>query len=99
MPQKKSNKSKSVIAETKQYQVSGKVYNLNSEPISSQQVLAVDVDLTGAAIYRTVASVRALKANGGFEVLGHATTNADGYYEIAFTVEMYKRKELGLADV
>lgn len=64
-----------------------------------QRVMAVDVDLKGAAIYKTIASVRTLKANGGFDILGTATTNADGYYEIAFTQQMYKRNELGLADV
>jgi hypothetical protein len=96
---KKTSAAKKSTAAKQQYKVSGQVVNANNEPIPGQEVLAVDVDLNGAAIYNTVSSVRQLKANGGFDILGTAKTNADGYYEIAFTEEMYKRNELGLADV
>jgi LysM repeat protein len=96
---KKTSSARKTAARKKQYKVSGQVFNSNNEPVMDQEVLAVDVDLRGAAIYKTVSTVRELKANGGFDILGEAKTNADGYYEIAFTDEMYKRYELGLADV
>src|SRR5262249_3160141 len=98
MPRKKNTTQKPTAA-TKEYKVIGQVFSSTGESIMGQSVLAVDVDLKGAAIYKTVSSVRALKVSDGFDFLGSATTNADGYYEITFTEEMYKRNELGLADV
>jgi hypothetical protein len=91
-------KSSSQRPQTK-YKVSGQVFNSNSEPIKDQSVLAADVDLRGASIYKTAGTVKELKANKGFEFLGTAKTNADGYYEIVFTGEMYEHNEIGLADV
>jgi len=96
---KKAATTKTTAARKKQYKVSGQVSNSNDEPIMGQEVLAADVDLRGAAIYKAVSTVRELKANSGFDFLGTAKTHADGYYEIAFTKAMYKRHELGLADV
>ena len=96
---KKTNTIKRSTETSGRYTVSGCVINLKNEPLVGQQVLAADVDLKGAAIYKTVTSVRVLKAGGGFDILGTATTDADGSYEVAFTSEMYKRNELGLADV
>jgi hypothetical protein len=81
------------------YKVSGHVFNSNGELITGQEVLGADVDLRGAAIYKTVPSVAQLKANEGFDLLGTATTDDNGYYEILFTAEMYQRNEIGLADV
>jgi len=96
---KKSKTKKEVSSPEQQYKVSGQVLNSTNEFIASQGILAVDVDLKGAAIYRTVTSVRAIKATDGFDLLGTATTDADGFYEVVFTNQMYQRNELGLADV
>ena len=85
------------------YKVSGQVFNINGEPIMGQQVLAADVDLLGAAIYKTAATVNELKANAGFEFLAIPTavitTDIDGYYELSFSTDAYKNNEIGLADV
>lgn len=81
------------------YIVSGQVVNSLSEPIMGQHVLAVDVDLRGAAIYRTASTVEAVQPSKGFDLLGRAETDINGKYEIRFTAESYKRNELGLADV
>jgi hypothetical protein len=85
---KKNPPTKTPAASNMQYKVSGQVLNSNNEPISGQEVLAANLDLKWAAIYKTVSSVKPLKANGGFDLLGSATTNADGYHEIAFINQM-----------
>jgi hypothetical protein len=84
---------------SKRYKVSGQVFNSLGEPVAKQQVWAADVDLRGAAIYKTAATIIDINNNGGFDFLGKTVTNTDGYYEIYFTKEMYSRNELGLADV
>jgi hypothetical protein len=94
MVKKNPTTKKKAAAKNILYKVSGQVFNFNNEPIVGQEVPAVDVDLKGAAIYKTASSIQALRANRGFEFLGTTTTNADGYYEIVFTEEMYKRNEL-----
>jgi hypothetical protein len=81
------------------YTIRGQVTNSLGEAIMGQHVLAADVDLRGAAIYKTVATVGALEANKGFQILGRTETNINGGYEIRFTPESYRRDELGLADV
>src|SRR5580693_7966721 len=85
--------------EQKKYKVSGHVFNSGGELIAGQEVIGADVDLRGAAIYKTVASLEALKANEGFDLLGTAKTDDNGYYQIVFTPVMYQRNEIGLADV
>ncbi len=95
----KKIRRKKLRTQTKRYKVSGQVLNSDNESIMDQGVLAVDVDLKGAAIYKTVSSVRELKASEGFDILGNTKTNAGGSYEIAFSEQMYKRNERGLADV
>lgn len=81
------------------YKVSGKVFNSLGEPIAGQSVAAYDVDLRGAAIYRTVESPKALADNGGCEPLGGTTSNNDGYFEITFVNTDSAYSELALADV
>src|SRR5690242_10097368 len=94
-----ATKRSSIRKQSVIYKVSGKVFNTNNEPIDRQAVIAFDVDLVGAAVYNTAKTVRELQASKGFEFLGKATTNGDGYYEIIFKSEMFRRHEIGKADV
>ncbi len=80
------------------YKVSGRVFNANQEPVPGQEVLVVDVDLRGAAVYKTVRTVTELK-KGGFELLGNSTTNEEGYYEVVFLSSSFRQLEIDLADV
>jgi len=85
--------------DSKNYTVSGQVFNQLGEPVMNQQVLAVDVDLRGAAIFRTAKTIRELESNRGFEFLGKAVTNSYGYYEVNFSTRDFRKNEIALADV
>ncbi len=101
MAKSKSDKAenKAKEKEKQRYTVSGRVFNAYGEPIAGQKVLAADVDLRGAAIYRTAATVKELTDNKGFELLGKDETNADGFYQINFSDNDYKNYERRHADV
>ena len=62
-------------------------------------VMAFDVDLRGAAIYRQVKTLAELQRNGGFEFLGAAEADAEGRYSIKFYDWQYRRAERKKADV
>jgi hypothetical protein len=74
------------------YKVSGVVLNKNKEPIAGILVMAFDVDLKGARIYKTVSDISSLDGNG-FEVLGSATTDGQGHYEVTFNTSQFSKAE------
>ena len=84
---------------SKKYSVSGRVLNQFGEGIGSKTVMAYDVDLNGARIYKTAEKVDELNTNGGMQFLGGTTSNADGFYSITFTQDQFSTAEVGLADV
>jgi hypothetical protein len=87
--------------QTLQFRVSGHVLNKRGERLAGQKVLAYDVDLKGARIYNTVKLPEEITANvgKGFELLGQADSNQDGFYEITFDTPAFAFAEQGLADI
>ncbi len=81
-----------------EYSVSGTVTGTNGAPARNYRVMAVDVDLKGAAVYRKVTQHQELLGEG-FEYLGEAITDSNGNYSIRFTVEQYAKAERSRADV
>ncbi|MDO6433173.1 neuraminidase-like domain-containing protein [Flavitalea sp. BT771] len=79
--------------------VRGTVYDLQDRPLRGQLLMALDVDLRGAGIYRTVSTMKDVAANGGFEFLGETQSTADGYYYIEFYSFQFAAAERKKADV
>lgn len=81
------------------FTVSGTVRGTNGNAAGGVQLIAFDVDLRGAAVYRKAASLAELKKTGGFEFLGQCTSDVDGNYTIKFYDWQYSRAERNKADV
>lgn len=79
------------------FKVSGKV--TGNTVVNKITVIAYDVDVRGAAIFDTAQTLAEIEKSGGFELLGRAITNADGFYEIAFGPDMFAKNEKDKADV
>jgi Tc toxin complex TcA C-terminal TcB-binding domain/Neuraminidase-like domain/Salmonella virulence plasmid 28.1kDa A protein/PA14 domain/Putative peptidoglycan binding domain len=82
-----------------QYTVSGYVYSVLDQPLANRNIVAMNVNLAGAGIYDTVESLTDLDTNGGFDTLGHAMTDATGFYTIGFDAQQYRPTASGLAEV
>jgi len=83
----------------KQYTVSGYVYSVLNQPVADLRVVAMNVNLQGAGIYDTAKSLAELGDNGGFDSLGHATTDGTGFYFIGFDTKQYRQTSSGLAEL
>ncbi len=81
------------------FTVSGKTLKRTGEAAPSQKLYAFDVDLRGAAIYRTVEKLGELKEHGGFETLAELSSDRKGRYKFTFTSDLYKEAERKYADV
>lgn len=81
------------------YTVSGKVLNVYVETLDEQDVLATEVNLRSAAVYKTAKRVEEHRARDGFVFLGNAKTDVDVDYEIAFNSATLLRKKMVLANV
>ncbi len=81
------------------FTVNGTVYDNSGAPAKRQQLIAFDVDLKGAAIYRQVSTLKDILKNGGFEYLGETYSDAKGFYIIKFFSFQYKKAERKKADV
>lgn len=81
------------------FTVTGSVRRPDGSAQSQQRLLAFDVNLRGAAIFRTVQTLAEIRQNGGFDFLGHATSDGRGRYEISFYDWQYRRAERKKADV
>lgn len=79
--------------------LNGTVSQANGEPARRQQLIALDIDLRGAAIYRTVTSLQDIQRQGGFEYLSQGLTDAQGDYEFSFYSFQYAVAERKKADV
>ncbi len=79
--------------------VRGSVFNRKGEVVKNQKLLALDVDLRGAAIYRSVKSIRAIKEYGGFEYLNERNSDNKGNFYIKFFDFQYTKAERKKADV
>lgn len=77
--------------------VSPNLNNLNHR--KNQRLLALDVDLRGAAVYRNVKSLQEAQKSKGFEFLGEAVSNSKGLYELQLFDWQYIRTEYKKADI
>jgi hypothetical protein len=92
-------KDKNLLDNSSSYTVSGKVLNAFGEVLEGQKLVAFDVDLRGAKIYKTAQTLTEIQANKGMQQLGEAVSQIGGSYSISFTSETFNMAELGLADV
>jgi hypothetical protein len=82
----------------KTFVVSGTVFNLKGEKVKYQKLMAVDVDLKGAAKYKTVKSEKELLEEG-FEFLLSRKSDIKGNYYIEFFEMQFQKAERKKADV
>jgi len=81
------------------YTVSGYVLTPDGETVRGQKLYAVDVDLIGAALYKTAKKKTDVQVTG-FEYLGSVTSDDTGFYTITFNSVAYEgRSERVKADV
>jgi peptidoglycan hydrolase-like protein with peptidoglycan-binding domain len=71
------------------YIVSGTVYNADNSIIDHQGVVAYDIDLLGAGVYKKADSLSELISKGGVQYLGAAVTDENGSYRIEFTEDSF----------
>lgn len=81
------------------FYVSGKVKGLQNQKVANQKLMAFDVDLKGAAVFRTIKSIDEIINNGGFEFLNRSISNIQGKYSFTFHSFQYKTSERKFADV
>ncbi len=79
--------------------VTGTVYDRTGDTVKSQKLIALDVDLRGAAVYRTVESINDVQKHGGFEFLSQGYANFNGYYHFEFYGFQFEEAERLKADV
>ncbi|MBL6447657.1 hypothetical protein JMN32_15170 [Fulvivirga sp. 29W222] len=85
--------------EIEEFTVSGHVLNLENSSKSEVTVHVYDIDLLGAAHYKSVQTVKELKGTQGIEFLGTSSIDDNGEYEVSFSSEAFKANERGKADV
>lgn len=81
------------------FKVSGKVIYQNGNPGKRMKLIAVDVDLKGAAVYKKITKEKELHKNSGFENLSVTSTDREGNYSFLFVTEQFRRAERKKADV
>ena len=91
--------NKPIIETVPVFTVKGKVNNAKEMPIKQQALVAFDVDVKGASIYRTASSISAIKANAGFELLHEVVTDSKGNYSFSFYAEQFAKAERKKADI
>lgn len=92
-------KERGLAETTRAFTVAGTVQRSDGTLGRQQRLLAFDLDLRAAGIYRTVTSLDELEKNGGLEFLGEAAADSDGRYSITFYDWQYRRAERKKADV
>ena len=92
-------KERGLTAASRSFTVTGTVRLANGSVKKRQLVLAFDLDLRGAAVYRTLKNLAEIQKNGGFEFLGEAVSDNLGNYRVTFYDWQYRRAERKKADV
>jgi hypothetical protein len=92
-------KDRGLVVASRTFTVTGTAWLENGEIKKRQKLLAFDVDLRGAAIYRTVEELAELARRGGFEFLGEALSDNQGNYRFTFYDWQYGEAERKKADV
>lgn len=80
------------------FSVSGNVTNGQSELLTNQKVILVDIDLKAAAVYKKAKTGKELEGYD-IEVLGEAFTNKEGKYTINFNEKSFSKYEREMPDV
>ncbi len=80
------------------FNISGNVTR-KDEPVKQQKLMAFDIDVIGAGVYKEVTSLDEIAENGGFEFLASAEADAKGRYSVTFYEWFYRRAERKKADV
>lgn len=86
------------IPDGQTYTVSGYVLNSQQEKIPGQFLMAYDIDLKGARLYRTAKTLSLFNSNGGVQLLGTAVSDATGFYEIKFNSSAFQQNEFSATD-
>lgn len=87
-----------LLAAEHSFSVTGKTLTHTGETVPGQKLYAFDVDLRGAAVYRTVQTLDELKKNGGFQFLDKMNSDRKGAYKFTFSYPQYKTAERKYAD-
>ena len=81
-----------------EFSASGRVFDKKGAPVKYQAVSAFDVDLRGAAVYRTLLSINEIVAKG-FEFLEQGSSDEKGDYSVSFSRSQFEKTERKKADV
>lgn len=81
------------------FKIGGTVAHPDGRPAKRQRLLAVDIDLRGAATYRTALNLGALQIGAGAEILDEFLSDNTGYYACTFDCSRYGAAERKKADV
>lgn len=87
------------FANEKAFSVRGTVYRRSGMIVKRQRLIALDVDLRGAAVYRTVKTLAELEQNGGFDFIAETISDAKGAYIVEFYDWQFANAERKKADV
>ncbi len=79
--------------------VYGTVYKASGQTVKRQKLIALDVDLRGAAIFRTARTIEEIEKNGGFEFLQESESDGKGNYSAEFFEWQFSKSERKKADV
>ena len=75
------------------YKLSGCVFNAGFDPVDNQVVFAANIENRVITIFQKMTTISELKAFAGFDVIGRAITNPNGYYEIMFRIRAFQQNE------
>lgn len=81
------------------FKISGTVAHPDGRPAKRQRLLAADIDLRGAAVYRTALTLGALQIGAGAEILDEFLSDNTGHYACTFDCSRYGTAERKKADV
>jgi len=79
--------------------VNGRITNGKGDAVKRQKLVAFDINLCGAAIYRTVNLLKEVQANVGFEFLGESISDNRGNYYIEFVNFQFGKDDKNKADI
>ncbi len=98
--QTEENNGGNIMPEHKKtFKVSGRAAYPDGSPGKRTKLIAVDVDLKGAAVYRTITKEYELQKNVGFEHLSSMSSDRIGNYSFTFDTSQFRRAERKKADV
>jgi hypothetical protein len=90
---------KGMTAASRSFTVTGTVRLEDGSVKARQRLLALDMDLRGVAVYRTVKTLDEIRKQGGSEFLGATVSDSRGAYSVTFYDWQYRRADRNKADV